>query len=144
MAVLVEGISVLVSIDAIHARYAGGWERFVQLAPNHSLCNDDEIVRVGFITTGSALEFVEHLESFGLTFLSHGQAVDIVVCDQHNGPVAQCDWLQFTRMPFESGQIGMAWRRPLPAAGNPAPSADLRLVAPAGWAFAGSLSEKFS
>ena len=49
MAVLVEGISVIVRRDAIESKYDGGWDTFVDNVPNATLCADDEIARVGFM-----------------------------------------------------------------------------------------------
>ena len=50
MAVLVEAISVIVRAAAIHQKYPGGWEAFKRIIPNQTLCADNELVRIGFMT----------------------------------------------------------------------------------------------
>lgn len=50
MAVLVEGISAVIRRKAIDAKLAGGWPRFVAEVPNATLCADDNLARVGFMS----------------------------------------------------------------------------------------------
>jgi hypothetical protein len=47
MAVLCEGISVIVRRDAIDKDFDGGWSGFEALVPNSTLCTDGELARVG-------------------------------------------------------------------------------------------------
>ena len=49
MAVLVEGISVLVRKDSVRNKMTGGDARFRLLIPNSTFCEDDQLMRVGFL-----------------------------------------------------------------------------------------------
>ena len=146
MAVLVEGISVLVRKDAIENKMQGGWKRFLLTVPNSTLCHDDELARVGFMEPATTREFMEELESMGLTYIEEGKPVDMLVCDQQSGPLADCEWIQFARFPIEGGKVGMAWlwlgsRRGF---GVHMPAKGLKLHTPPGWVYEGSLSDKFT
>ena len=61
MAVLIEGLSVVIRVDAINARYPGGWEAFAANAPNASVCWDGELARAGFMMPRDARAYVESL-----------------------------------------------------------------------------------
>jgi hypothetical protein len=69
MAVLVEGISVIVRRDAIGQRHADGWPGFLNTVPNETLCADDELARVGFMTPTEVEAYIHRLETRGLRFL---------------------------------------------------------------------------
>ena len=148
MAVLVEGISVLVRKDAIETKVTGGWKRFLLHVPNQTLCHDDELARVGFMNPQDVGDFIDELAEMGLTFLEEGKATDLVVCDQLRGPTTECDWLQFCRTGFGKGggKVGMAWqwlgKRMMPGVHMPADG--LQLHTPPGWEFEGSLSDKYT
>ena len=47
MAVLAEGISVIVRFDAIARLMEDDWAKFVAIVPNQALCCDNELARVG-------------------------------------------------------------------------------------------------
>lgn len=98
MAVLVEAISVVVRCDSIDARYSGGRKRFLSIVPNDTLCTDDDLVRVGFMSPSEVEAFIRQLEKDGLTFTRKGQAVDIAVVDQKRGPTIQAKWLEFAHL----------------------------------------------
>ncbi len=53
MAVLAEGISVVVRLDAIERLMEDDWANFVAIAPNQTLCCDNELARVGSARPGS-------------------------------------------------------------------------------------------
>ena len=72
MAVLVESISVVVRTDAIAKRLDGGWDAFVSLAPNQTLCEDGELARVGFMHPDDTKAFVGSLATKGLTYIEDG------------------------------------------------------------------------
>jgi len=137
MAVLVEGISVIVKRDAIVAVYPGGWDAFVRGAPNRTLCADTELARVGFMTPQDVETFVKHLEQVGLRFLADGKSVDIVIVDQNEGPTTPCDWLQF-------GRVGLADCGGEVAACRTPGSKDPQIAVPDGWVFGESLTRQSS
>ena len=84
MAVLVEAISVIVRRDAIESKYLGGWDAFEKDSPNATLCADEHLARVGFMTPVDVESFIKYLVSYGLVFLDSGKAKDIVVADQQS------------------------------------------------------------
>jgi hypothetical protein len=136
MAVLVEGISVIVKRTAIDAGFPGGWQAFIGIVPNQTLCADDSIARVGFMHVDDVEGFVKELERLGMTFLRDGNALDIAVVDQFRGPTTGCDWLEFGHVDFgESGEPVAVCR----LAGD-----TLNVVAtPDGWKYEGSLSSNY-
>ena len=100
MAVLVEGICVLVRCDSIHKKYRGGWDQFMTELPNKTFCEDHEIARIGFMSPVDSEVFIKRLEEMGLTFLEDNKAIDIVVADQQQGLSASCDWAEFDKIDY--------------------------------------------
>ncbi len=151
MAVLAEGISVVVRRESIETKIAAGWDRFRYLVPNARLCFDEDLARVGFMDSPAVSEFIHRLESEGLTFLDGEQAVDLAVLDQQRGLMTPCDWVEFMRMKWgrdqpEDQRVGMCWlwEGPRRGAGIHMPSLEMSLATPPGWEFEGSLSQKFT
>jgi hypothetical protein len=95
MAVLVEGISVVIKASAIASKYPEGWEGLKKNLPNQTLCPDGELVRVGFMSPDDVKTFVESLEEHGLIYLHQGKAQDLVIIDQTRGLTTACDWIEF-------------------------------------------------
>ncbi len=93
MAVLIEAISVIIRRTTINDKYPGGWDDFVLTAPNNTLCADDKIARVGFMSPDDVKSFIKGLEKNGFIYLADGKAVDIAVIDQLKGFMVPCDWL---------------------------------------------------
>lgn len=145
MAVLVEGISVLVRKDSIQNKMTGGKARFKLLIPNSTFCEDDELARIGFLDPSAVGLFIDELENVGLTFVEDGKAIDIVVCDQQRGPTTDCDWLEFGHLPIEGGKVGAAWQFEGERIGSGIHMQGTRitLATPQGWEFKDSLSDKF-
>ncbi len=50
MAVLIEGISVVVPVDVLEEKYPGGLDAYANDCPNQTFCCDGELTRVGFMT----------------------------------------------------------------------------------------------
>jgi hypothetical protein len=143
MAVLVEAISVIVRRDSIDRRFIGGWNAFLKIIPNATLCYEDELARVGFMEPGGVGDFINRLEQSGLVFLENRKAVDIVVCDQFEGPTTACDWIEFGKLPINGdNKVAAAWlfegRRIMP--GLHFNSRSFGLAVPAGWRYEDSLS----
>ena len=147
MAVLVEAISVIVRRDAIDKRFQGGWREFENVVPNCTLCADDELVRVGFMSPPDVEAFVRHLEKGGLTFVKNGQAVDIAVVDQMRGPTMPADWLEFAHLSLgETGdKVAACWlfEGPRIASGIHMSAKGMTLATPDGWNYDNSLSANF-
>lgn len=143
---LVEAISVIVRRDAIESKYQGGWREFVIRVPNSTLCADDKIARVGFMGPSDVESFIQILELEGLRFLEDGKSVDLAVADQQRGLTAECDWLEFSKIPIGAdGKVSACWffNGPRIAAGVHMRSTSMDLATPTGWEFEGSLSQKF-
>lgn len=137
MAVLIEAISVVIRRSSIEDNFPGGWEGFVADVPNQTLCADDKLARVGFMTPIDVGSYVRHLESFGLQYLSDGTAKDIVVVDQQRGFEAPCDWAEF-------GHVDLHGDSEQRVAACRAKGCDLdTIICPDGWQFEGSLSHTF-
>lgn len=136
MAVLVEAMSVIVSRNSIEEKYPGGWEAFVESVPNETLCADDEIARIGFMTPNDVNRFIRQLVMNGLVFVKDGRGVDIAVGDQLSGITSPCDWLEF-------GHINLTPTGSKVAACRKVGSDLMSLSTPIGWKYEGSLSHKY-
>ena len=145
MAVLVEGISVLVRKDSIQNKMTGGEARFRLLIPNSTFCEDEQLARVGFLDPADVGAFIDELNNVGLSFVEKHKCIDIVVCDQQRGPTADCDWIEFCHFPMEGGKVGAAWlyEGERMGAGVHMQSTSIQLATPPGWQFKDSLSDKF-
>ncbi len=143
MAVLVEALSVIVRRDAITKHVAGGWKKFVEIVPNNTLCFDDELARVGFMSPASVDEFVTKLESLGLRHFSDGYAMEMAVVDQLTGPLSNVTWLEFAPFPLGAGkQVTSCWLfdEPRRGAGIHMKGLHMDLAVPPGWKYEGSIS----
>lgn len=136
MAVLIEAISVVIRAEAILKKYPGGWDGFKNIVPNQTLCADNVIVRVGFMSPQDVESFVERLQSNGFEFLRGGEAIDIAVADQMRGLTSKCGWLEF-------GHVNMGGNGPRVAACRLTGSKIMEVATPQGWEFEGSLSSTF-
>jgi hypothetical protein len=146
MAVLVEGISVIVRRDSIGSRLNGGWNHFLANIPNQTLCFDDEIARVGFMTPRDVEIFTDLLISQGLVFLKDREAIDIAVVDQLQGPTTSCHWLEFMRTDYQGdGEILVCWffEGERPYEGIYLKNKNMELHFPNGWNYESSLSKQF-
>jgi len=147
MAVLVEAISIIVRRDAINARFSGGWRQFLAIVPNSTLCSDEDLARVGFMSPPDIEAFVRRLEGGGLTFLRDEQAVDMAVVDQMRGPTMPAEWLEFALLPLGGtvNKVAACWlfEEPRIAAGIHMPAKGMNLATPDGWTYEDSLSANF-
>jgi hypothetical protein len=134
MAVLVEAISVVIRVDAIHALYPGGWVSFRSDVPNLTLTSDNEIARVGFMEPGDVRQFIESLQRKGLVFLENDQACHIAVVDELRGPTSSCPWLQFGHVEIDGNTV---------AACQIVGTNSKQLFTPNGWEYENSLSSTF-
>lgn len=137
MAVLVEGISVIILASAIHQKFPGGWDAFKHIVPNQTLCADNEIVRIGFMTPNDVESFIKNLEKEGLEFLKAGEAIDITVADQMRGLTSKCSWVEFGRInlgPKRDQEVGAC---------RLVGSQVMQVVTPPDWKFDGSLSQTY-
>jgi hypothetical protein len=134
MAVLVEGISVVIRRQAIESKYPGGWRFFEKDTREKTLCADEELVRVGFHTLQEVDGYIERIQKLGIVFMQDDQAVDLAVVHQMQGIASPCDWLEF-------GHVRLSASGSRVAACRHKGSVVTRLVTPEAWDYRGSLSE---
>jgi hypothetical protein len=135
--VLVEGISVIIKRKVIEEKFPGGWEVFVEDVPNKTLCADDEIARVGFMTPADVEGYVNHLSAFGFQYLAEDGVMDLVVVDQLHGFAAKCDWCEIGHANIGNNQSAQV------TACRVTGSKITKLVCPEGWKFEESLSQTY-
>lgn len=138
MAVLIEAISVIVRRDSLMKVFDNNWEHFKQTVPNETMCADDELVRVGFMTPQDVEDYVKRLQAEGLCHLQDEQVADIVVVDQMRGPLAQCDWIEFGHVSLD-GDV-----KKRIAVVRLKGSVLSTVLTPDGWQFESSLSASYS
>ncbi len=148
MAVLVEALSVVVRRDAIVRKHPGAWQQFLAEVPNTSLCFDDELARVGFMTPPDVEKYTARLTSHGLAFHDGKKFQDLAVVDQREGPTMPVDWLSVARVSIDAkgSQVVACWLKDAAsgAAAAPVPASRKTLATPAGWRFEKSLSANLS
>ncbi|MEI7498336.1 MAG: hypothetical protein WCK11_03580 [Candidatus Falkowbacteria bacterium] len=104
MAVLVEGISVIIKNEAIE-KYFGTVDDFVARAPNQTACCDQFITRIGFMSPSDTGFFVRTLEKIGFAHLLQDQAADFLLVDQVTGPTSGFDWCEFKKIEIDGHEI---------------------------------------
>lgn len=139
MSVLVEAVTVIIHRDAIRDKYRGGWPVFASEVPNsHTLCADENLAGVSFLTPREARSCIDFLEAKGLIYLQQGVPVDIEVADQIQGLKNDASWreaIDFRLSARDPGACVTACK----AAGT---FTDMVYV-PDGWIYEGSLSHQF-
>lgn len=134
MAVLVEGISVIIRREVIESKYPGGWRLFEKDTPHKTLCADEQLVRVGFHTLQEVDAYLERIQQFGFIFMQDDQAVDMAVVHQLQGIASPCEWLEYghVRLSGSGSRVAACRRKGAPVT---------RLTTPEDWSYEGSLSE---
>jgi len=131
--VLVEALSVIVRRDAVAERFPGGWRGFLRHVPNHTLCIDNDLARVGFMNPADVEAYTSTLEAEGLVFQEVGQAVDFAVVDQLTGPTVPAPWLEYGQIETGGMKISACWL---------AGQSPEEVAHPDGWKYEGSSSDK--
>lgn len=108
MAVLIEAISVVIQIETIAEKYPGGIERYIDDCPNRTLCMDETIVRVGFMTGVDAQDYIESLECLGFSCAVGDEFDEIAVVDQFDGLFLPCDWLEHLKLVIFEGDMRLS------------------------------------
>jgi hypothetical protein len=143
MAVLVEAVSIIIRKDAIDRAYEGGYEMFAAAVPNGTLCDDERLARVAFLTAAEAEEYVHLLEDHGLVHLEEGMAFDFCQVDQVGGLIDPCRWLAFGTFRHGSdGRIAACWYcdNPWEHWGLMTSDAVMEVATPPNWTYERSLS----
>ena len=102
MSVLVEGVSVVISYEAILVRYKGGVNKFLfDLPDSKNYCVDGKLARVKFNSHDEAHRFMNNLAKSGLKIAplttDEGYWSDAVLVDQAFGPSHMVYWFNFGR-----------------------------------------------
>ena len=137
MAVLIEAISVVIRRDALRRTLGSNWERFKLTVPNETMCADDELVRIGFMTPQDVEHYVKFLQAESLSHSQEHGVTTFVVVDQMRGPLTQCDWIEFGHVSLD----GDAKKRV--AACRLKGSTSNTVIMPDGWKFETSLSASY-
>lgn len=137
MTVLVEGISVIIKLEAINRVIPDGFEGFRQHVPNFAWCKDDNLVRLAFLSEEEAKEFTDKLESLDLVYQGEEGAQDFALVDQIYGPAIRCNWLECGHVNLENDPGKKV------AACRLAGTKDDSIVIPEGWKYEESLTAKF-
>jgi hypothetical protein len=144
MAILVEGISVIVRRVAVEERYTGGLEAFVEAAPTHLYCFDDDLVAVAFGDPNEAEAYCNSLAAAGIRFGEEGTAPDVAIADQFHGLLTETDWLELARVDFDvdGHEITVAWLHEgeQHAGDVPEEGDELDVSVPDGWSYETSMS----
>jgi len=136
VAILIEGISVVVRCRAIMQSYIGGQSSFMKDLPNKSLCADGELASVAFMTPADAKLYVDLLEKRGLKYFNGSVAVDLVVVDQNTGFRAPCNWASFGKSKLNNqDECTVSVCESVPTTVN-------KVVIPNGWTYENSLTAR--
>ena len=110
MAVLVEGISVVVKRKVIEEKISGGWGIFQTLVPDQTqkLSSDGELVSVSFKTSLEVEKFCTTLTQAGLVFTVDGISCDFAVVGMDLGPTTKTPWLEFL-CKSEERKLSFCW-----------------------------------
>lgn len=128
VAVLIEGISVVVRREAIERSYPGGMVQYEADCPNQTFCADEHLARIGLMSPYDVQRWVTELTEKGLVFLQDKRAIEIAVVDQTTGPTTPCDWLEFGN--HDDGYV-VAWL---------ASTQPILVSVPVGWTLEDSLT----
>jgi hypothetical protein len=100
MSVLLESFSVILSKEALQARYPGGVEGFIsRCAARETLCEDQFLVRVAFCNPCAVQRFLRQLKRHGLKVLDErgeqgGEVAVIDFCTPFCLSFPEDGWLQ--------------------------------------------------
>ena len=146
MAVLVEGISVIVRGRPLKELGKGYWMRFRMQTPSRRLSADGQLFSVGFMCADEAMDYVTDLVCLGLTYRNGEAAKDISVVDMLRGPLIDTPWLQFAKLGTADApedKVAVCWLYEGPRNngwGTYLPSGNMDIATPKGWIYERSIS----
>jgi hypothetical protein len=88
MAVLIDAVTVVVTIPSLNEHYPGGLDAFTQHAPNGTCRSDGAIAGISFMVPADAWLFVRSLTRHGFVDPSTTRSSDVGVVEQHTGFLA--------------------------------------------------------
>lgn len=135
MAVLVEGVCLLLRCEAVEKHYPGGVTALAAACPAEAVCADEDLMALTFEDSDAAEDYLAELEQLGFRHLYNDMAVDAVLADPHLGPVSPCGWAEYGQATVDADPNKRVAICSMPGA----EVSDL--CVPKGWRFKGSLSE---
>lgn len=137
MTVLVEGISVIIKLEAIERVIPNGWEGFREHMPNFTLCKDDKLARFCFLSEEDVIGFKEKLEKLNFVYQGSDGAQDFVLVDQVYGPTTKSAWLEYGHLHIDKDENMKV------AACRVTGTQDDTIVTPDGWTYENSLTAQY-
>jgi hypothetical protein len=135
MAVLVEGVCLLLRCEAVEKRYPGGVAALAEACTAEAVCADDDLMALTFEDSDAAEDYLAELEQLGFRHLYNDMAVDAVLADPHLGPVSPCGWAEYGQAEIDADPNKRVALCAMPGT-------DIGdLCVPKGWKYKGSLSE---
>lgn len=134
MAVLIEANSVVIRLETIAEKYPGGVDQYIKDCPDGTLCKDDSIVRVGFMSPFDTGAFIEDLKRLGFKYIEDEEFVEIAVVLQFIGLLRPCNWLEIVSVKIFKGNMKLSMCQ---IKGGALEYVDL----PHGWSYENSLSK---
>ena len=133
MAVLIEGISIVVPVKTIEQRFDGGFEDFQEWVSGYRFCYDEHLVAIHFGRMDTVRDILGQLERNYIPVKDHGCWKTVAVVHQRwASALAPCDWLTIGRNADGAVFVCLKGQEEDPG----------RIVVPEKWAFQGSLSQK--
>ena len=85
MAVLIEGISVVVRRDVIEQKYPGGIAQYEKDCPTGTFCADPNLTAIRFMIPKDVQPFIQSLERHGIKLLNGNEFAEIAIVDMLSG-----------------------------------------------------------
>ncbi len=105
MALLVEGVSVIVRRLDIDARYPGGWAGYIDDCPNATLCADAHIARIGFMAPADARLFIGRLGDHGFVVGRDPAGCEVAVVGHIGGILQAAEWLEVGGVAIDGHEV---------------------------------------
>ncbi len=99
MAVLIEGLNVIVRCETASRLYPDGVQGMARDCPNNTFCTDGSLARIGFMSIADARRFIANLEGYGLTYSVNGECMDIALASAEEGVEWNCRWFGIDQHP---------------------------------------------
>lgn len=131
MAVLIEACSVVIRLAAL-PKIPGGLNALKTFSPVGTLCIDNELIRVGFMSGDEAEAYCRRLLIEGLESGLPGPQKDFCIVDQIAGVIGPVNWLETGRITLAAGK--QVWAARLKGSTNNT------LFSPDGWKYEESIS----
>lgn len=138
MAVLIEGVCLLLRCDAVERLYPGGVKALASACTAEAVCADDELMSLTFDDSDAAEDYLAELEQYGFRHLVNDLAIDAVLADPHLGPISPCGWADYGQVTIESDPNKRVAVCSMPGAEVS------ELCVPKGWRYKSSRSEELA